>query len=132
MCYIMVKLKPNRKGENIMENFNRANLKSNIRFTCGVTFDFSKRDKFFSDKLYVEVSTKKNAMYGEIGISRGYRFRLVTNKQYEFRFWSEHDVFAIETNKERVEYRFNAYSVEELMDNVIDAIYDILPQYKQG
>jgi hypothetical protein len=75
---------------------------------------------------------KKNAMYGEIGISKGYRFRLVTNKQYEFCFWSEHDVFAIKTNKEGVEYRFNAYNVEELMNNVINAIYDILPQYKQG
>jgi hypothetical protein len=115
-----------------MEKFNRENLKRKIHYTCGLVFDFSKQGDFFSDKIYIEVATKKNAMYGEIGISKGYRFRLVTNKQYEFCFWSEHDVFAIKTNKEGVEYRFNAYNVEELMNNVINAIYDILPQYKQG
>jgi hypothetical protein len=113
-----------------MECFNRDNLKRSIAYVCGIAFDFSKNGSFFSDKIYIEVESKKNAMYGEIGISKGYKFRLVTNEQYQFRFWSQSDTFAIETGKEGIEYKFTANSIDELIEKVIDSIYDILPQYK--
>ena len=80
--------------------------------------------------IYIEVSHKKNAMYGEIGISKGYRFQLCTNDKNKFRFWANHDTFSIPTNKEGVEYHISANTIDELKEKVIDAIYDILPQYK--
>jgi hypothetical protein len=113
-----------------MECFKRENLRNAIAYTCGIAFDFSKNGSFYSDKIYIEVSHKKNAMYGEIGISKGYRFQLCTNDKNKFRFWANHDTFSIPTNKEGVEYHISANSIDELKEKVIDAIYDILPQYK--
>ena len=113
-----------------MKCFERESLKRIVAYTCGIVFDFSQHGEFFSDKIYIEVDTKRNAMYGEIGISKGYRFRLVTNKQHQFRFWSEVDTFAIKTGKEGIEYQFVANTIDELIDKVVDSIYDILPQYK--
>lgn len=113
-----------------MKCFERESLKRTVAYICGIVFDFSQRGEFFSEKIYIEVETKRNAKYGEIGISKGYRFRLVTNKQYQFRFWSEVDTFAIKTGKEGIEYQFVANTIDELIDKVVDSIYDILPEYK--
>ena len=110
------------------KNFEKDFLVKEISYVCGIVFDFSKRNSFFSEKIYLETEVKKNAMYGEVGISRGYQFRIVTgNKPFQFRFYSElADPFYPKTGKEGIEYIINANSLDELKNKVAEKIIEIL------
>jgi hypothetical protein len=116
------------KNEDIIPQLNitLSQLKAKIYWVCNTVFEFSMKNKFFSEKIYIETATKKNAMYGAVGISKGYTFKLITDDNpCEFRFYADNnDPFMPTTNKEGIEYNIKAKTVSTLVNKVAASIVD--------